>query len=148
MSWPFVVLFGIVALGVAAAAAAWWSFVVAQPDEWLLRIRDGKLVRSGIGISVWRRPGDLIVRFTSTMQRVGFTAEALTREGIDVLLEGCGGDHLRGLAEPRVDDLEALVTQSAREHLGSTIVAVEAGLGDEHLERSVGHDRDRSAVWP
>ena len=58
---------------------------------------------------------------------------------IDVLLERGRGDHLGRLAETRVDDLEALVAQSPGEHLGAPVMAVEAGLRDEHLERSLGH---------
>ena len=59
---------------------------------------------------------------------------------VDVLLERGRRDHLGRLAEARVDDLEALVAQAAGEHLGAAIVAVEARLGDQHLERSIGHD--------
>jgi hypothetical protein len=65
-----------------------WSFVTSQPDEWLIRIRDGKLAKAGIGISIWRRPGDLLARFSSTIQRVGFKVEALTQESLHVLIEG------------------------------------------------------------
>ena len=60
-------------------------------------------------------------------------------DDVDVLLERRGHDHLRRLAEARVDDLEALVAQAPREHLRPAVVAVEAGLRDQHLERSVGH---------
>ena len=50
---------------------------------------------------------------------------------------------------PGVDDLEALVAEPAGEHLRAAIVAVEAGLGDQHLERSLGHGRDcTGAPWP
>lgn len=65
-----------------------WSWVVARPDEWLLRIRDGVLVRSGIGISVWRRPGDVVVRYTSAVQRVTFSALAPSREQVPFAIEG------------------------------------------------------------
>ncbi len=58
---------------------------------------------------------------------------------IDVLLERRRGDHLGRLAKPRVNDLEALVAQPAGEDLGAAIVAIESGLGDEHLDRPVGH---------
>ena len=58
---------------------------------------------------------------------------------VDVLLERGGHDHVRGLPEARVHDLEALVAEAACEHLGATVVAVEPGLGDQHLQRSVGH---------
>jgi hypothetical protein len=68
--------------------AARWSLVVSQPDEWLLRIHNGRLVNAGIGISVWRRPGDVIARFSSTIQRAGFSVEAMTQEHLHVLIDG------------------------------------------------------------
>jgi hypothetical protein len=77
------------ALGLGAAAVAWNKvYVTAAPDEWLLQIRDGRLVAAGVGIALWRLPGDVVARFTSTMQRVGFTAEALTAEALKVSMEG------------------------------------------------------------
>ena len=63
-------------------------YVAAQPDEWLLCIRNGRLVKAGVGISLWRRPGDVVVRFTSTVQRVGFSTHALTREHLLVSIDG------------------------------------------------------------
>ena len=62
-------------------------------------------------------------------------------DDVDVLLERRRRDHLGRLAEARVDDLEALVAEAAGEDLGAAVVAVEAGLGDEHLDRAVGHGR-------
>jgi hypothetical protein len=49
---------------------------------------------------------------------------------VGVLLQDRLGHLLGRLAEPRVDDLEAGVTQGSRDHLGTPVVAVEAGLGD------------------
>jgi hypothetical protein len=62
--------------------------IVAQPDEWLLCIRNGGLVKAGVGIYLWRRPGDVVARFTSTMQRVGFAVDALSHERLRVSVEG------------------------------------------------------------
>ena len=62
--------------------------VIAQPDEWLLRIRNGRLVNAGVGIYLVRRPGDVVVRFTSAMQRVGFAVDALSRERLRFSIEG------------------------------------------------------------
>ena len=67
---------------------------------------------------------------------------------VDVLLERGRGDHLGRLAKAGVDDFEALVAQPAREHLGAAVVAVQSGLGDEHLERSIGHARIVDAAGP
>lgn len=75
--------------------ALWWIaravrrlYVSAQPDEWLLCVRNGALVNAGVGVSMLRRPGDVVVRFSSTMQRVGFAVEALSLERIAVRVEG------------------------------------------------------------
>lgn len=73
---------------VLVVAAARWSVVVAQPDEWLLLMRDGQLAAGGIGVRAWRRPGDVVARFSSTIQRVAFEVEAQTREHLSVKLEG------------------------------------------------------------
>ena len=85
MLLPFLVT--VTALVTAFVLVAQRSFVIAQPDEWLLTIRNGALLRAGVGIQLWRRPGDVVVRFTSTMQRVSFTAAALTEERLPVTVE-------------------------------------------------------------
>jgi len=47
--------------------------------------------------------------------------------------------YFRRLPETRVDDFEPFVAESPSHDLGSAVVAVEAGLGDEYLDRSIGH---------
>jgi flotillin len=64
------------------------SWLTAQPDEWLLRVRNGRVVVAGIGITTWRKPGDVVVRFSSTIQRVRFSVAALTAEHLAVALDG------------------------------------------------------------
>ena len=64
------------------------ALVVAQPDEWLLCIHNGRLVKAGVGIYLWRRPGDVVARFTSTMQRVSFAVDAMSHERLRVAIEG------------------------------------------------------------
>jgi hypothetical protein len=67
-----------------------WNVLVvgADPDEWLLRIRHGKMADSGIGVMMLRRPGDIFARFSSTIQRVGFSIETLSSDRIKVTLQG------------------------------------------------------------
>ena len=82
-------------LGIAGAlfalwllARALWSLVLrAGPDEWLLQIRDGALVRAGVGVTAIRWPQDRIVRFPASVQRVRFRAEVLSRELLPVTVE-------------------------------------------------------------
>ena len=46
--------------------------------DWFVPSRDGKLVAAGVGITRLRRPGETVVRFSSTRQRVGFSVEAIS----------------------------------------------------------------------
>jgi hypothetical protein len=82
----------IVGLASVLAALCVWTVararITAQPDEWLLCIRNGRLVRAGVGIQLWRRPGDVVVRFTSTLQRVSFSVPALSQEQLAVSIDG------------------------------------------------------------
>ena len=85
-SWPLLlVAAAVVVLSIAAITRL---FVVGAPDEWLLLIRGGKLVRAGIGIFVVRLPGDSIVRFSSTLQRVAFQVECRSAEHIGLTIDG------------------------------------------------------------
>jgi flotillin len=83
-----IALASLVIAGFAVARGLRWSWKVAAPDEWLLQVRDGRLVRAGIGISIWRRPGDMMARFTSTVQRVAFTATGPSQEQLPVAIDG------------------------------------------------------------
>lgn len=78
----------VLAAGLAAAGAVRWAVVVARPDEWLLRVRNGRMVDAGVGIVLWRAPWDRVVRFTSTLQRVGFAVEAMAADRLRVAIEG------------------------------------------------------------
>ncbi|MEM9692151.1 MAG: SPFH domain-containing protein, partial [Myxococcota bacterium] len=85
------VLFAVVAamaVTLVVVAVATQARVVAQPDEWLLRVRDGKLVQAGVGIALWRVPGDVVARFTSTVQRVRFDVEVCSRDQVHIRVEG------------------------------------------------------------
>ena len=80
--------------GAAAVAAAALSalairlVVVGRPDEWVLKIRNGRLITGGIGIVAFRFPWERIVRFTASMQRVAFSTSALSAEALPVTVQG------------------------------------------------------------
>jgi hypothetical protein len=79
---------GAIAL-IIALILLWRALLVTSaPDEWLLRIRHGQLIDSGVGVIMLRRPGDIFARFSSTVQRVGFTLETLTADRLQVTMEG------------------------------------------------------------
>ena len=73
---------------ICAAVVLRFARVTAQPDEWLLRVRNGKVLDAGIGIWLWRKPGDVVARFSSALQRVRFTVEAPSAEHLPVKIEG------------------------------------------------------------
>ncbi len=75
-------------LGMGLFGILKWLLVVAEPDEWLIRVRGGQLVEAGVGITLWRWPGDSLAKFSSTHQRVAFCAEALSSERIRVEIRG------------------------------------------------------------
>ena len=68
--------------------------------------------------------------------RAGKDGEA---DDVDVFLQRGGGDHFGGLAQAGVDHFHARVAQRARDDFGAAVVAVEAGLGDQHAYLFVGH---------
>ncbi|HEY3451318.1 MAG TPA: SPFH domain-containing protein [Myxococcales bacterium] len=86
MTMTLAVVAAVVAL--LAAGAVRWSFRAARPDEWLLCVRNGRLRKAGIGIQLWRLPGDVLARFTSTTQRVSFSVESLSEDRLRVGVEG------------------------------------------------------------
>lgn len=83
----------IIATVLAALAAAVFLFqryciLTAAPDEWLLRIRNGQLLESGIGVQMFWRPGDIFACFSSTIQRVGYRLECQTADRMAIDVEG------------------------------------------------------------
>jgi len=61
-------------------------WIVARPNEWLLVIHQGKMVKAGIGLLTFRGWGQQVVRFPSSIQRLQFRAQQVTKEmqGIEV----------------------------------------------------------------
>lgn len=87
MFWEYSTLW----LSVGGIALLWWvwsRYEVAEPNQWLLLVRNGKLVKAGVGIRLWRGWGDMVVSFTSTMQRVTFETQVYTKENQPVVVRG------------------------------------------------------------
>lgn len=55
-------------------------------------------------------------------------------DAVDIFLNGGVDDHFRGLAEAGVDDFHTCVAEGACDDLCATVVAVEAGLGNENAD--------------
>lgn len=61
-------------------------YVVALPNQWMIVLNNGKLVKCGVGISCFQGLNDKIVKFPSKIHKVPFTAQQVTTEmqGIEV----------------------------------------------------------------
>ena len=65
-------------------------------------------------------------------QRHVRAAQDRQADDVDVFLDRGGRDHLGRLVQAGIDDFHARIAQRRGDDLGAAIVAVEAGLGDEH----------------
>ena len=74
---------GLLALGISVAALGIYlnrRWAEAKPNEWLLVIRNGKMIKAGVGLKTWATFLDTIVTFPSTVSRVNFSANNVTVE--------------------------------------------------------------------
>lgn len=77
-----------------------WGFVTAKPSEYLIHMRRGKVRprSSGQGASCFKLPWDSIAIIPTTLNRLQFTADQVTREKVGV--------EVTGLAVFRITDPE------------------------------------------
>jgi hypothetical protein len=81
-------LAGVVSVAVMGGALLRACWVRGRPDAWTLVVRDGELVRGGVGLSGLRRPTDQVVQFPASVQRVRFEGGFVDAEGLEARLEG------------------------------------------------------------
>eukprot|EP01012_Entosiphon_sulcatum_P045089 TRINITY_DN6003_c0_g1_i1.p1 TRINITY_DN6003_c0_g1~~TRINITY_DN6003_c0_g1_i1.p1 ORF type:complete len:368 (-),score=74.40 TRINITY_DN6003_c0_g1_i1:48-1151(-) len=62
--------------------------VTAEPNEWLLHISDGHLMRAGVGITCHLGLLDTAVRFPSAIHKVNFSAQQVSVEMQGIEVEG------------------------------------------------------------
>ena len=65
-----------------------WGLVTAQPHEFLIRIRGGKVRLAQQGGACWRWPGDTVAMVDTSVRRLQFTADQITREKVGVAVTG------------------------------------------------------------
>lgn len=61
-------------------------WVESKANEWLIIIRNGKMIHQGIGLATWIMPGDQTIKFPSLINQVTFKASQVSSEmqGVDV----------------------------------------------------------------
>ncbi len=65
-----------------------WGLVVAAPHEFLIQIRKGDVRRAEQGGSCWRFPSDVVALVDTSVKRLQFTADQITREKVGVAVTG------------------------------------------------------------
>ena len=63
-----------------------FRFASSEPNQWMLVIRNGRVIKSGVGINSYIYWGDKVVKFPSRINKVKFSAQQVTQEmqGIEV----------------------------------------------------------------
>ena len=56
---------GLIAVAISAALLMKKQWVESQPNEWLLVIRNGKMIKAGVGLKTFIGFADSVVRFPS-----------------------------------------------------------------------------------
>jgi len=67
-----------------------WGWIGAKPSEYLVCTRRGQIdrKRSGQGVRIFKRPWDTIAIVPTTLQRIEFVADQITRERVGVSITG------------------------------------------------------------
>lgn len=105
-----------------------WGFVSASPSEYLVHVRGGQVLpaTSGQGATCFKRPGDAVAVVPTSLQRLAFRADQVTREKVGVEVAGLA---VYRIAEPllayRVLDFAA--PEAARRELDQTLTGMFVG---------------------
>jgi flotillin len=121
-----------------------WGRVVAKPHEFLIQMRQGRIVRSGQGMSCFKWPRDSVAVLPTSIAKLSFVADQVTREKVGV---GVTGLAVYRIAEPllayRMFDLDRTSLESILEDMfvGATRRIV-AGLT---IDECLTHRKERVA---
>ena len=63
-------------------------YVEGSANEWVLIIRNGRMVKAGVGLSCFRGPMDQVARFPSKVNKVTFMSDQMTQEKQGVRVTG------------------------------------------------------------
>lgn len=65
-----------------------WGLITAAPHEHLILVRNGRVVRAAQGGSAWKWPSDAVALVDTSVRRLQFTADQITREKTGVQVTG------------------------------------------------------------
>lgn len=99
-----------------------WGYVGAKPSEYLVCTRKGQIdrKRSGQGVRIFKWPSDAVAIVPTTLQRIEFTADQITRERLGVEVSGIA---VYRIAEPELAFrvLNFTYGEAASEKLAATL---------------------------
>jgi hypothetical protein len=99
-----------------------WGFIAAKPSEYLVCTRRGQIDRgrSGQGMRIFKWPWDAVAIVPTTLQRIEFVADQITRERVGVEITGVA---VYRIAEPELAFrvLNFTYGEAASEKLAATL---------------------------
>jgi regulator of protease activity HflC (stomatin/prohibitin superfamily) len=104
-----------------------WGLVTAKPSEYLVHCRRGRILgTSGQGASCFKWPWDSVAIVPTSLQRLSFTADQVTREKVGVAVTGLA---VYRIAEPRIAFrvLNFSYVERAQEKLEQTLTSMLVG---------------------
>lgn len=121
-----------------------WGRVVAQPHEFLIQIRNGKVIRSGQGVSCFKWPGDSVTLIPTSIAKLSFRADQVTLEKAGVEVTGLAVYRIVEplLAYRMVEQDRASMTDILKEMFVGATRRIVAGLT---LEECITHRKERVA---
>jgi hypothetical protein len=121
-----------------------WGRVTAQANEFLIQMRDGKVVRAGQGLSCFKWPSDSVALVPTSIAKLAFAADQVTVEKVGVEVRGFA---VYRIAEPllafRMVDLDrSSLTDILREMFIGATRRIVASLS---LDECIRHRKDQIA---
>jgi len=125
-------------------SVAKWGRVTAQPNEFLIQMRNGKVVHAGQGATCFKWPSDSVTLVPTSLAKLSFAADQVTLEKVGVEVKGLA---VYRIAEPMVAykmiDLDrTALTDVLREMFVGATRRIVAGLS---LDECITHRKDRVA---
>jgi hypothetical protein len=119
--------------------------VTAEPHEFLIQMRDGKVVRSGQGASCFKWPSDSVTLIPTSIHKLQFRADQVTLEKAGVEVTGLAVYRIVEpmLAYRMLDRDQGGLTDILREMFVGATRRIVAGLS---LEECITHRKERVAA--
>jgi hypothetical protein len=122
-----------------------WGRVTAQPHEFLILIRNGRVEQAGQGLSVWKWPADSVTLIPTSIRKLAFKADQVTVEKAGIEVTGLA---VFRVAEPllafrMLDGATTALSDILREMFIGATRRIVAGLT---LEECLTHRKERVAA--